>query len=164
MESNKILRIILIISVVAIYSIVIYRWLGIGVDNVVIEEYADNALKIRSLDVVNSEREFEISQKNPFDLKQFRLKSKTLIKKSKKSETSVAVIKPTTFTVTFHGSIDNSGAKRFYLKINGKLKTFSVGQVINDVRLIRVQKNEATVNNHGSVEIISLDKKQIDFY
>jgi hypothetical protein len=156
MDFKKLIRLLLVFSVIAIYSIVIYKWLGLGNSETVVSNYTNDSLIMPINNGGFKNKDFTITDKNPFDLKQEKKSNNNTKLNNNITRKTLQPNKIKTAAISFHGSVKNSSGKKFYLKIDRELKAFSLGQTIDGVKLISVKDREAKILNNNLVEIISI--------
>tara|TARA_R110002012_G_scaffold306491_1_gene511250 strand:+ start:1142 stop:1627 length:486 start_codon:yes stop_codon:yes gene_type:complete len=144
MTVKKIINIVLIISVVAIWSIVGYRFFTKVEVAPSVEFQTNPSFETREFNIDHNRENLIVSKKNPFNKNQARVvigDRKPIVKPKKETKKAdVSNKKPN--MISYHGSLtDNSGHKIYIIKINRQMKRFKKGQKIGDVTLLKIIEN-----------------------
>lgn len=152
MTLKKVIDIVLIISVVAIWSIVGYRFF-VKVEVAPSVEFRTNpSFETREFNIDHNRENLIVSNKNPFNKNQARVVTgdrKPIVKPKKETKKAdVSDKKPN--MISYHGSLtDHSGQKIYIIKINRQMKRFKKGQKIGDVTLLKIIENGILVLDQG---------------
>ena len=141
---------VLLVFVLGIWGVIGYRIISFV--NPKAREALNNDFDVAFSPKVHTEQDtfsIELVNRDPF-LGKLYVKKKTTVKKSKKVEVEWAPI-------TYHGSINNQSGKNkvFIVSINKKQFLMKLGQIIDNIKLIKGDKNNITVSYKGQTKRIN---------